>query len=282
MKLTLGFSPCPNDTFIFDAMVNGKIDTRGLSFDYVMEDVETLNRWAEGGKLNITKLSYNAFLNTVDKYALLHSGSALGKGVGPLLVTRGQNSESGDQKVAVLNPQSSIAIPGKNTTANLLLSLAFPEAKNKTEVLFSEIEQAVLNGQYDAGLIIHEGRFTYQQKGLAKIIDLGDWWENTMNAAIPLGGIVIKRDLGTELATTVDAVIKESLRYSWENYPSLSSFITQNAQEMQENVMRQHIDLYVNEYSEDLGEEGRKAVMTLFEQAKETGLIGQMPADIFY
>jgi 1,4-dihydroxy-6-naphthoate synthase len=282
MKLTLGFSPCPNDTFIFDAMVNGKIDTRGLSFDYVMEDVETLNRWAEGGKLNITKLSYNAFLNTVDKYALLHSGSALGKGVGPLLVTRGQNSESGDQKVAVLNPQSSIAIPGKNTTANLLLSLAFPEAKNKTEVLFSEIEQSVLDGQYDAGLIIHEGRFTYQQKGLVKIIDLGDWWENTMNAAIPLGGIVIKRDLGTELATTVDAVIKESLRYSWKNYPSLSSFITQNAQEMQENVMRQHIDLYVNEYSEDLGEEGRKAVMTLFEQAKETGLIDQMPADIFY
>jgi 1,4-dihydroxy-6-naphthoate synthase len=184
--------------------------------------------------------------------------------------------------VAVLNPQSSIAIPGKNTTANLLLSLAFPEAKNKTEVLFSEIEQSVLDGQYDAGLIIHEGRFTYQQKGLVKIIDLGDWWENTMNAAIPLGGIVIKRDLGTELATTVDAVIKESLRYSWKNYPSLSSFITQNAQEMQENVMRQHIDLYVNEYSEDLGEEGRKAVMTLFEQAKETGLIDQMPADIFY
>ncbi|HTM65010.1 MAG TPA: 1,4-dihydroxy-6-naphthoate synthase [Flavipsychrobacter sp.] len=282
MKLTLGFSPCPNDTFIFDAMVNGKIDTRGLSFDYVMEDVETLNRWAEEGKLDITKLSYNAFLNTVDKYALLHSGSALGKGVGPLLVTKGQNSEGRDQKAAVLNPQSSIAIPGKNTTANLLLSLAFPEAKNKTEVLFSEIEQAVLDGQYDAGLIIHEGRFTYQQKGLAKIIDLGDWWENTMNAAIPLGGIVIKRDLGAELATTVDAVIKESLRYSWENYPSLSSFITQNAQEMQENVMRQHIDLYVNEYSEDLGEEGRKAVMTLFEQAKETGLIEQMPADIFY
>jgi 1,4-dihydroxy-6-naphthoate synthase len=282
MKLTLGFSPCPNDTFIFDAMVNGKIDTRGLSFDYVMEDVETLNRWAEEGKLDITKLSYNAFLNTVDKYALLHSGSALGKGVGPLLVTKGQNSEGRDQKAAVLNPQSSIAIPGKNTTANLLLSLAFPEAKNRTEVLFSEIEQAVLDGQYDAGLIIHEGRFTYQQKGLAKIIDLGDWWENTMNAAIPLGGIVIKRDLGAELATTVDAVIKESLRYSWENYPSLSSFITQNAQEMQENVMRQHIDLYVNEYSEDLGEEGRKAVMTLFEQAKETGLIEQMPADIFY
>jgi 1,4-dihydroxy-6-naphthoate synthase len=317
MKLTLGFSPCPNDTFIFDAMVNGKINTKGLSFEYVMEDVETLNRWADEGKLDITKLSYNAFLNTVDKYALLHAGSALGKGVGPLLVTRGEKAESRGQNVegrgqnaegrgkrvestgrsaegkeqkvtivnsqsSIFNSQSSIAIPGKNTTANLLLSLAFPDAKNKTEVLFSEIEQAVLDGQYDAGLIIHEGRFTYQQKGLAKIVDLGDWWENTMNAAIPLGGIVIKRSLGKEIAAAVDAVIKESLRYSWNNYPSLSSFITENAQEMEENVMRQHIDLYVNEYSEDLGEEGRKAVMTLFKQAKETGLIERMPADIFY
>jgi len=276
-----------------------------------MEDVETLNRWAEEGKLDITKLSYNAFLNTVDRYALLHSGSALGKGVGPLLVTRGQSAEGREQgsegreqraeekgqlaqgswqpqsdkeslKSIVLNPQAAIAIPGKNTTANLLLSLAFPEAKNKTEVLFSEIEQAVLDGAYDAGLIIHEGRFTYQQKGLKKIIDLGDWWENTMNAAIPLGGIVLKRDLGKDVATAVDAVIKASLRYSWESYPMLSSFITENAQEMEEEVMRQHIDLYVNEYTQDLGQEGRKAVMTLFEQAKRTGLIEQIPAAIFY
>lgn len=187
MKLTLGFSPCPNDTFIFDAMVNCKIDTRGLTFDYIMEDVETLNQWAMAGKLDVTKLSYNTFLHTVDKYALLHSGSALGKGVGPLLIAK--------QALDLSNAADfKIAIPGINTTANLLLSLALPDAKNKTEVLFSEIEQAVLDGTYDAGLIIHESRFTYQQKGLVKLIDLGDWWEQEMNAAIPLGGIVVKEN----------------------------------------------------------------------------------------
>ncbi len=277
MKLTIGFSPCPNDTFIFDAMINGHIDTKGLSFDYVMEDVETLNKWAEIGKLDITKLSYNTFLHVVNQYALLHSGSALGKGVGPMLIAK--------TPLDLANIKDfRIAIPGFNTTANLLLSLAFPQAKNKTEVIFSEIENSVLMGDFDAGLIIHESRFTYAQKGLTKLIDLGDWWENTVNAAIPLGGIVVRRNFNKELCATIDSVIKESLEYSWENYPTLSTFVKENAQEMEEDVMRKHIDLYVNDFTTDLGEEGRKAIITLFEKAKQGRLVKEesLPASIFY
>jgi 1,4-dihydroxy-6-naphthoate synthase len=276
MKLTLGFSPCPNDTFIFDAMVNGLVDTRGITFDYVMEDVETLNQWAAQGKLDITKLSYNTFLHVVHKYALLHSGSALGKGVGPLLVAKEPLSM---EQVSA----GRIAIPGLNTTANLLLSLACPDAKNKTEVLFSEIEDAVLQGDYEAGLIIHESRFTYQQKGLVKLLDLGDWWETATGAAIPLGGIVMRRDLDKELIATVDAIIKESLAYSWQRHPELSPFITNNAQEMEEDVMRKHIGLYVNEYTTDLGDTGRKAIQTLFDKAQAAEYLKQpAPANIFY
>ncbi len=276
MKLTLGFSPCPNDTFIFDAMVNGKIDTHGIEFDYVMDDVATLNAWAEQGKLDVTKLSYNTFLHTVDKYALLHSGSALGVGVGPLLIAREQLplSNIADYK---------IAIPGFNTTANLLLSLAFPEGKNKTELVFHEIEQAVSDGTFDAGLIIHESRFTYQQHGLVKLIDLGDWWEQETSAAIPLGGIVIRRYFDSKLCATVDGIIRESVAYSWQRYPELAPFVTANAQEMEEDVMRKHIELYVNEYTTDLGDIGSKAIQTLFDKASAAGLLqGKLPAGIFY
>ena len=276
MKLTLGFSPCPNDTFIFDAMVNGHIDTKGITFDYVMEDVETLNMWATGEKLDITKLSYNTFLHTVNKYALLHSGSALGVGVGPLLVAMKplDLSKSEDYK---------IAIPGFKTTANLLLSLALPQAKNKTELVFNEIEAAVISGEYDAGLIIHEGRFTYQKKGLTKLMDLGDWWEQSTRAAIPLGGIVMRRSYSPELCATVDQILKDSLAWSWQRYPELTPFITNNAQEMEEEVMRKHIQLYVNDYTTDLGDIGRKAINTLFEKAQAAGLLKEeMPASIFY
>ena len=276
MKLTLGFSPCPNDTFIFDAMVNGKIDTRGLEFDYVLEDVETLNNWAAQGKLDITKISYNTFIHQVHQYALLHSGSALGKGVGPLLVAKNVPDNAGINNLK-------IAIPGFHTTANLLLTLAYPHATNKTELLFSEIENAVLDGRFDAGLIIHESRFTYQAKGLEKIIDLGDWWEHTTQAAIPLGGIVMRRSYDTELCATVDAILKESLAYSWSRYPNLSPFITLNSQEMGKDVMRKHINLYVNEYTTDLGENGREAINTLFQKAKDAGLIkGELPESVFY
>lgn len=266
MKLTLGFSPCPNDTFIFDAMVNGKIDTKGLSFEYVMEDVETLNRWAGEEKLDVTKLSYNTFLHVVGQYALLHSGSALGKGVGPMLIAKEPLDLA---EIATMR----IAIPGVQTTANLLLTLAFPHAKNKTEVLFSDIEQAVLDGSYDAGLIIHESRFTYAAKGLSRLIDLGDWWEHTMRAAIPLGGIVARRSFNKQLCATIDSIIKESLIYSWKHYPKLAPFVTENAQEMEEEVMRQHIELYVNNYTTDLGEEGRNAITTLFDKAAAAGLL---------
>lgn len=266
MKLTLGFSPCPNDTFIFDAMVNGKLDTKGITFDYVMEDVETLNRWATEGKLDITKLSYSTLLHTTNKYALMYSGSALGKGVGPLLIAR--------QPIDTARMSGyRIAIPGLKTTANLLLSLAYPQATNKTEMVFSEIENAVLCGDFDAGLIIHENRFTYADKGLVKIADLGDWWEQVSGAAIPLGGIVMRRSYDSQLIKTVDHIIKESLAYSWANYPKLSSFVTENAQEMEESVMRKHIELYVNEYTTDLGVEGKRAIITLFERAATAGII---------
>lgn len=276
MKLSLGFSPCPNDTFIFDAMVNGKIDTKGLEFEYILEDVETLNRWAEEGKLDITKLSYNSFLHVVNNYALLHSGSALGKGVGPLLIAK--------QPIRLSEiPELKIAIPGFNTTANLLLSLAFPAAKSKQELIFSEIEEAVLSGKYDAGLIIHESRFTYAQKGLTKLIDLGDWWENETNAAIPLGGIVIRRSIDKELAATVDSIIKQSVEYSWKHYPALAPFVIRHSQEMEEDVMRKHINLYVNEYTTDLGNDGRNAIQTLFNKANVAGLLrNDLPANIFY
>lgn len=277
MKLTLGFSPCPNDTFIFDAMVNGLIDTRGLSFDYVMEDVETLNEMALRGQLDITKLSYGTYLNLSGPYALLHAGSALGKGVGPLLVSK----KPLDFKD--IGP-CSIAIPGLKTTANLLLSMAAPGAQNKTELVFNEIEQAVLDGRFDAGLIIHEGRFTYAAKGLHKVADLGDWWENEMKAAIPLGGIVMKRSFERDLIARVDALIRESVLYSWDTYPVLSDFVTNNAQEMEEAVMRQHIQLYVNEFTTELGSTGMHSIETLFRKAKEAGLLNeeQLSPNIFY
>lgn len=275
MRLTLGFSPCPNDTFIFDALVNGGIDTKGLSFDVAMEDVETLNLWAAQGKLDITKLSYNSFLQVASEYALLHSGSALGKGVGPLLVSKRPISF---EDLA----HCKIAIPGVNTTANLLFTLAAPHATHKTEMIFSDIEGAVLSGAYDAGLMIHEGRFTYEKKGLVKLMDLGDWWEQSAQAAIPLGGIAIKRSLGSDVAAQVDALIKESLAISWKRYPELTEFIRCNAQEMEEQVMRKHIELYVNEYTTDLGETGRRAIETLFKKASDAGIIKHQLDKIFY
>ncbi len=187
MKLTLGYSPCPNDTFIFDALVNKKIDTGNLEFDVVLEDVQTLNEWALQQKLDITKISYGVLPLILNEYVLLESGGALGKGVGPLLISKSQIN-------TIDLSNKSVAIPGENTTAHMLFSLAFPSAKNKVFKLFNQIEDAVLNGEVDAGVIIHENRFTYQQRGLHKLIDLGDYWESTMQLPIPLGGIVAKRN----------------------------------------------------------------------------------------
>ena len=273
MKLTLGFSPCPNDCFIFDAMVNGKIDTEGLEFDVVMEDVEALNQRAFKSELDITKLSFHAFLYVQENYILLKSGSALGFNCGPLLVS----------KLSTLNSQLStlnIAIPGKNTTANFLLSLAYPEMKNKTEVLFSEIERAVLDGKYDAGLIIHESRFTYEQKGLKKIIDLGEFWEGLIHAPIPLGGIVARRSFDNELLQKINRIIKESVEYAFANTADVMPYVKQHAQEMNEEVMKKHIDLYVNEFSVDLGIKGQEAVGILFKKALEQKLITKITEPI--
>lgn len=265
MNLSLGFSPCPNDTFIFDALVNGAIDTGGLRFDTRLEDVETLNQWAIQGKLHITKLSFAAGLKVAGKYELLNSGSALGRGCGPLLISK--NAVPLDE---VKNMK--IAIPGAFTTANLLFSIAFPEALNKEEMLFSDIEQAVLTGRADAGVIIHENRFTYQQKGLVKLIDLGEFWENKTGQPIPLGGIFIRKDVAADVRAKVDRLIHESLQHAYKQYPVLSPYVKAHAQEMDENVMRQHIDLYVNEYSLDLGEKGKEAVEKLKEMAAKRGV----------
>lgn len=278
-KITLGFSPCPNDTFIFDALVNKKIDTGSFDFDYILEDVETLNNWAFEEKLLVSKISFNTFLKVADKYALLDSGSALGNGVGPLLISK--NPIPKDGAISYLINHATIAIPGKNTTANLLLSLAFPDARNKTEVVFNEIESKVLSGEFDLGLIIHENRFTYFERGLHKWLDMGDWWEKKSSAAIPLGGICVSRKLEKETALEIEKLIKQSIEYAWRNYPELSVFTKRNAQEMEESIMRKHIELYVNEFSTSLGTVGKKAVNTLFELAFENKIIPEIPKDIY-
>lgn len=259
MKLTLGFSPCPNDTFIFDALVNNKIDTEGLEFETILEDVETLNQWALQGKLDITKLSFPAFFQSLDNYVLLNSGSALGKGAGPLLISK---YKAADTKYEITD--QSIAIPGVNTTANLLLSFAFPTATNKRPMIFSAIEDAVAKEETDLGVIIHENRFTYQQKGLYKIMDLGKHWEEKMKAPVPLGGIAINQSIKRSIALKVNELIRKSLEYAFSNYPLITGYVKQHSQEMSEEVMRQHIDLYVNNYSLSLGAEGKEAINALF------------------
>ena len=255
MELTLGFSPCPNDTFIFDALVNNKIDTEGVELDVKLEDVQTLNQWAIEGRLDVTKLSYGVLPLALDKYIVLNSGSALGKGVGPLLI-------SGSEQKIFNVEEKTIAIPGKNTTAHLLFSLAYPHAKNKIFFRYDEIENFVLANR-GLGVIIHENRFTYEQKGLKKIIDLGDYWEKETATPIPLGGIVIKRNIDTNVQQQIDKLIKKSIEYAYTKYPELNDYIRIHSQEMSEDVMRKHIDLYVNDYSIDLCDEGRNAVQKL-------------------
>ena len=262
MKLTLGYSPCPNDTFIFDALVNKKIDAEGLEFDVVLEDVETLNQWSFEKKLDITKLSYPAFFQTLDKYVLLNSGAALGKGVGPLLISK-QNIQ-----LSTFNfQQATIALPGKNTTANLLFSFAYPAAKNKKHMIFSAIEESVLNEQTELGVIIHENRFTYQQRGLHKVTDLGEYWEEKMHVPIPLGGIAVSRSIDRGVSLKIDNLIRKSIEFAFANYPFITDYVKEHSQEMSEDVMRQHIELYVNNFSIDLGNEGKQAIETLYKIA---------------
>jgi len=225
MKLSLGFSPCPNDTFIFDALIHHKIDTEGLEFEVFYDDVETLNQKAFRGELDITKLSYHAFAYIADKYVLLDAGSALGFGVGPMLICKA-DPETLRTQLKTHNSQLKIGIPGKYTTANFLLGLAFPEATNKQELVFSDIEDAVLDGRVDVGLIIHENRFTYQNKGLKKILDLGDYWEKQTGCAIPLGGIVANRKLPLDVQHKINRVLKKSVEFAFAKVVSLVTPIT--------------------------------------------------------
>jgi 1,4-dihydroxy-6-naphthoate synthase len=273
MKLTLGFSPCPNDTFIFDALIHHKIDTEGLEFEVTFEDVETLNHKAMQGELDITKLSFHAFAYVVDKYALLDAGSALGFGVGPLLICKKENIARIESELNASPNTLRTAIPGKFTTANFLLGIAYPQLSSKKEMVFSAIEDALLNDEIDLGLIIHENRFTYQEKGLHKIMDLGNYWEQLTACAIPLGGIVINRNLGIAVQQKVNRLIRKSIEFAFANPKSGLDFIRQHAQEMEESVMYKHIELYVNKYSIDLGAEGRKAIDTLFAMATANGVI---------
>ncbi len=257
MTLTFGFSPCPNDTFMFDAIVNKRIDLHGLTFDFIIDDVEHLNKIALNHQPDITKMSFNAFTKIYDRYQLLTSGAALGNNCGPLLIAKNPLTPE-------LAENLRIAVPGYNTTAFLLLKYALPNAGNFKEYVFSEIENAVLSGEADAGLIIHENRFTYQLRGLYKVIDLGEYWEQKTLHPIPLGGIGIKRSLPNSIKTTVNKILFESIKYAFENPDISMPFVAKHAQEMDPIVMKSHIDLYVNTYSQELGEKGRNAIYSLF------------------
>jgi len=284
MELTLGFSPCPNDTFIFDAMIHHKIDTEGLQFKVSYDDVETLNHKTFNKELAISKLSFHAYAYAVDDYVLLDAGSALGFGVGPLLITKNQAHIAalglpGNQKTS---SNLRVAIPGKYTTANFLLGLAFPALQNKEIRVFSDIEDAVLQGDVDLGLIIHENRFTYQEKGLYKVIDLGDFWEKETGRAIPLGGIVVQRSLPDNVKQRINRVLRRSVEFAFEHPTSGIDFIRQHAQAMRDEVMYKHIDLYVNEFSLSLEGRGKNAVRTLFSKARKLKVIPETEIPLFF
>jgi len=274
MKLTLGFSPCPNDTFVFDALVHGRIDTEGLEFDYFMADVEELNRRAFTGEPDITKMSLFAYAFSAGNYLILDAGGALGFKNGPLLISK---HEMDVKKLA----DAKIAIPGKYTTANLLFSIAWPDALNKTEYLFSDIERAILSGEADAGLIIHETRFTYASRGLHKIADMGEYWEKLTGLPIPLGIIVISRRISYETALKVNRLIRRSLEYAYKDSLASYDFVRRNAQEMDSAVMNKHIKMFVNKFTLNLGNEGKKAITELLRFSAERGIVPELPARIF-
>ena len=272
--LSLGYSPCPNDTFIFYALVHKKIPVEGYSFSERLEDVETLNRLASHNELDITKISFHAFAHLREHYALLRSGGALGKGCGPLIVAR-QGMDGIDLK------DQRIAIPGNLTTAFLLLRLYEPGIRNVVVMPFHEIMQSVQQGVADVGLIIHESRFTYHNFGLQKILDLGDWWEQSTGYPIPLGGIIIRRDLYQDLSSLIEEKIRESIRYAQTHPEEPREYIRSHAVEMEESVTRQHIGLYVNDYSLDIGTDGEQAIRFLFAEAEKKGIVPPSRHDIF-
>jgi len=276
MRLSLGFSPCPNDCFMFDAIVNRRIDLEGVEFAVHLADVEALNHAALAGQAQITKVSYHAYAYCADRYVLLDAGSALGRNCGPLLISKRPIARD---EVAAGGLR--IAIPGRYTTANFLLGLAFPGAREKTEMVFSDVERAVLDGRVDAGVIIHENRFTYEARGLRKIVDLGELWESDTGAPIPLGGIVISRLLPDDVKQMVNRLVRRSVEYAFAHRDESLPFVRRHAQEMDEDVMYRHIDLYVNEFSIDLGPEGRRAVALLLERGRAAGIVPAPAASVF-
>lgn len=273
-KIKLGISPCPNDTFIFHALTHGLIDTGKFEFEVDHLDVEALNLKASELAYDMVKLSYATLANQLGNYQILRSGGALGKGVGPLLIAKEEMSE---QQI----DEARIAIPGKNTTANFLLSLAYPRAQQKKEFLFSDIEDAVLNEEADAGLIIHENRFTYQEKGLICLMDLGRYWEEVSSSLIPLGGIAIRRDFSEQEKSELNRMLRESVEYAFKSPSASRTYVKTHAAEMDDQVIDSHIELYVNKYSIDIGEEGENAVDTLFNKAEEKGLVHELIKPIF-
>jgi 1,4-dihydroxy-6-naphthoate synthase len=284
--LSLGYSPCPNDTFIFFAMVHGKMNTGNLSFTEELLDVETLNRKALNEELDITKVSYHAIGHLRERYRLLRAGGALGRGCGPLLITKN------DFTVEELRNKR-IAIPGKLTTAYLLLQLYYAGSSPPQSALntwpsaivpmqFDKIVQAVAHDEVDAGLIIHESRFTYHSYGLQRIIDLGEWWEKETGLPLPLGGIVAKRSLGDVLITEINNLLKQSVHCAFQNPPGLMHYIKKHSQELTDDVINQHIDLYVNDFSIDIGNEGEKAVTELLSRAEDAGIIPKSDRPAFF
>ncbi len=262
-QMTIGYSTCPNDTHIFAGLSAGPDDVAPL-FDPVLADVETLNEWAMEGRLDVTKLSFFALFKARKDYALLHAGGALGRGCGPILAAR--------PGVALKDLKNGIiAAPGNLTTARLLLTLYMGYEPQFQQMVFSDIMPAVRDGKADFGLIIHEGRFTLDAFGLRPLLDLGQWWEEETGLPIPLGGIAIRRDLGESMARWVDERIRQSLLLAESGAPMVREYVRKHAQEMAPWVITRHIDLYVNRFSRDLGDEGRKAVQALLNRAGGAG-----------
>ncbi len=263
--MTIGFSTCPNDTFIFYALMKKKIPGYDLHFSETLADVETLNQMAFNKQLDVTKLSFQVFGHLLDDYVLLRSGSALGRGCGPLLVAK--HPYSPDQLI-----KKRIAIPGKNTTATMLLRLYNNRFENLVEMTFDKIMPALKEGMVDAGVIIHEGRFTYQRENLVKIVDLGNWWENISGLPIPLGGIFARRDLDRRIISDLDSCLKKSVDYALQHPDEPMEYIKKYAQELDDDVIKQHLKLYVNSFTTDLGEEGIAAIQYLLKTGYEKGL----------
>jgi len=273
--LTLGYSPCPNDTFIFYALSHGLVSLPDTTIHERLEDVETLNQLARRGALDLTKISFHAYGKLRDNYVLLRSGAALGRGCGPLVIAKRPGVS-----LAELQGEP-LAIPGELTTANLLLQLCSGGFEQVIAMPFDRIMSAVACGSVAAGAIIHESRFTYQQFGLHQVIDLGKWWEEDTGCPIPLGGILARRDLGAATIKAVEQAIAASLSYAWQHPAEPRNYIKQHAQELDDNVIEQHIGLYVNEFSRDLGSEGIRAVSTLFERAETTGMLPKSTQPLF-